>query len=174
MSIRHLFTAVSAFITLTLISCQKEGVDLYEGNYSFKTSGILSIDKKSDELGESGTIEEKHTTESFALNPESGQMSILKKSNSSAIITMNVIGGDVFVFEAEITDSNLRLVPQKQKISFKDGVQTVTLDCNVMGEAEKLDNVVIFTLKYTGSGTSSLHEYTILDSDVKCVAKSNK
>jgi len=37
------------FTLLSLSSCQKEGAELFEGSYSFKTSGTLTIDKKNSD-----------------------------------------------------------------------------------------------------------------------------
>ncbi len=165
MNIKHLVPIVGVIITLAVSSCQKEGIDLYEGNYSFKTSGTISVEKKSDSVNE---------TENLSITSEAGQMNILKKDDDSAIITMNVIGGDVFVLEAVVENNTLRLVPSKRKVTFKEGVQTVSLDCSVSGIGEKLKDVVIFTLTITGSGSSALYNYTITDSDVKCVANLNK
>ena len=165
MNIKHLVPIVGVLLALAVSSCQKDGIDLYEGNYSFKTSGTISVEKKSDSVNE---------TENLSITSEAGQMNILKKDDSSAVITMNVIGGDVFVLEAVVENSTLKLVPFKRKISVKEGVQTVTLDCNISGSGEKLKDVVIFTLNVTGTGSSALYNYTITDSDVKSVANLNK
>lgn len=41
------FVAALAVVVplMSLISCEKEGVKLFDGNYSFKTSGILTVER---------------------------------------------------------------------------------------------------------------------------------
>ena len=42
------------------------------------------------------------------------------------------------------------------------------------GVGEKYANTIIFSLNYTGGGSSALYNYNITESDVKCVAKLNE
>lgn len=169
MSFKHLQAATSVMLLAAVLSScsEKEGVALFEGNYSFKTSGTLEVEKKQD--SETSTL-------SLSLTPESGQMNIVKDSGDEAIITMNIIGGDALVLSAETsTDSKmLTLKPTSRQIKVTKGLSSVTFDCTVSGYAKKYDDMLIFTLTYAGQGSTSLYDYTITGSDVKCVAKVNK
>lgn len=154
------------FTLLSLSSCQKEGAELFEGSYSFKTSGTLTIDKKNSDN------EEKSFK--YQLSSESGQMNILKENKSSAIITMNIIGGQVLVIPAITEDNTLKISSFSHIINIKDGLQEVSMECSLDGEGKMYDDVVIINFKYTGAGSNSTNTYTITDSEVNCVAKRNE
>lgn len=175
------FVAALAVVVslMSLISCEKEGVKLFDGNYSFKTSGILTIERtakvsESDASAEILDIPDGNRTFRLALTSESGQMNVIKTGDNSVIVTMNVVGGDAFVFSGKAEGKVLTLDPAVRFLSFRDGANTVSLEITVSGTAEKHDDVAIFTLEYTGGGETTLYDYKILASEVKCVAKLNE
>lgn len=175
------FVAALAVVVslMSLISCEKEGVKLFDGNYSFKTSGILTVERtakvsESDASAEILDIPDGNRTFRLALTSESGQMNVIKTGDNSVIVTMNVVGGDAFVFSGKAEGKVLTLDPAVRFVSFRDGANTVSLEITVSGTAEKHDDVAIFTLEYTGGGETTLYDYKILASEVKCVAKLNE
>lgn len=175
------FVAALAVVAslLSFCSCEKEGVKLFDGNYSFKTSGILTIERtakvsESDASAEILDIPDGNRAFKLPLTSESGQMNIIKTGDNSVIVTMNVVGGDAFVFSGKAEGKVLTLDPAVRFLSFRDGANTVSLEITVSGTAEKHDDVAIFTLEYTGGGETTLYDYKILASEVKCVAKLNE
>ena len=175
------FVAALAVVVslMSLISCEKEGVKLFDGNYSFKTSGILTIErtaKVSESDASAGILDipDGNRTFRLALTSESGQMNVIKTGDNSVIVTMNVVGGEAFVFSGKAEGKVLTLDPAVRFVSFRDGANTVSLEVTVSGTAEKHDDVAIFTLEYTGGGETTLYDYKILASEVKCVAKLNE
>lgn len=175
------FVAALAVVVslMSLISCEKEGVKLFDGNYSFKTSGILTVErtaKVSESDASAGILDipDGNRTFRLALTSESGQMNVIKTGDNSVIVTMNVVGGDAFVFRGKAEGKVLTLDPAVRFVSFRDGANTVSLEITVSGTAEKHDDVAIFTLEYTGGGETTLYDYKILASEVKCVAKLNE
>lgn len=175
------FVAALAVVAslLSFCSCEKEGVKLFDGNYSFKTSGILTIErtaKVSESDASAGILDipDGNRTFRLALTSESGQMNVIKTGDNSVIVTMNVVGGDAFVFSGKAEGKVLTLDPSVRFVSFRDGANTVSLEITVSGTAEKHDDVAIFTLEYTGGGETTLYDYKILASEVKCVAKLNE
>ena len=175
------FVAALAVVVslMSLISCEKEGVKLCDGNYSFKTSGILTVErtaKVSESDASAGILDipDGNRTFRLALTSESGQMNVIKTGDNSVIVTMNVVGGDAFVFSGKAEGKVLTLDPAVRFVSFRDGANTVSLEITVSGTAEKHDDVAIFTLEYTGGGETTLYDYKILASEVKCVAKLNE
>lgn len=175
------FVAAFAVVVslMSLISCEKEGVKLFDGNYSFKTSGILTVErtaKVSESDASAGILDipDGNRTFRLALTSESGQMNVIKTGDNSVIVTMNVVGGDAFVFSGKAEGKVLTLDPAVRFVSFRDGANTVSLEITVSGTAEKHDDVAIFTLEYTGGGETTLYDYKILASEVKCVAKLNE
>lgn len=175
------FVAALAVVVslMSLISCEKEGVKLFDGNYSFKTSGILTVErtaKVSESDASAGILDipDGNRTFRLALTSESGQMNVIKTGDNSVIVTMNVVGGDAFVFSGKAEGKVLTLDPAVRFVSFRDGASTVSLEITVSGTAEKHDDVAVFTLEYTGGGETTLYDYKILASEVKCVAKLNE
>lgn len=175
------FVAALAVVAslLSFCSCEKEGVKLFDGNYSFKTSGILTIERtakvsESDASAEILDIPDGNRTFKLPLTSESGQMNVIKTGDNSVIVTMNIVGGDALVFNGKAEGKVLTLDPAVRFLSFRDGANTVSLEITVSGTAEKHDDVAIFTLEYTGGGETTLYDYKILASEVKCVAKLNE
>lgn len=164
------FVAALAVVAslLSFCSCEKEGVKLFDGNYSFKTSGILTIERTAKDFPDG------NRTFKLPLTSESGQMNIIKTGDNSVIVTMNIVGGDALVFNGKAEGKVLTLDPAVRFLSFRDGANTVSLEITVSGTAEKHDDVAIFTLEYTGGGETTLYDYKILASEVKCVAKLNE
>ena len=119
-------------------------------------------------------IPDGNRTFRLALTSESGQMNVIKTGDNSVIVTMNVVGGEAFVFSGKAEGKVLTLDPAVRFVSFRDGANTVSLEITVSGTAEKHDDVAIFTLEYTGGGETTLYDYKILASEVKCVAKLNE
>ena len=146
---------------------RKEGINLNKGDYSFKTSGSITLEKKAVESNET-------TNETISLAPESGQMSVLKIDESSGKVTMNIIGADVMVFDAIIDGDHRQLKETERIITISEALQKPQLKCKVSGVGEKYANTIIFSLNYTGGGSSALYNYNITESDVKCVAKLNE
>lgn len=180
MKMKPFVAALAVVVSLmSLISCEKEGVKLFDGNYSFKTSGILTVErtaKVSESDASAGILDipDGNRTFRLALTSESGQMNVVKTVDNSVIVTMNVVGGDAFVFSGKAEGKVLTLDPAVRFVSFRDGANTVSLEITVSGTAEKHDDVAIFTLEYTGGGETTLYDYKILASEVKCVAKLNE
>lgn len=180
MKMKPFVAALAVVVSLmSLISCEKEGVKLFDGNYSFKTSGILTVErtaKVSESDASAGILDipDGNRTFRLALTSESGQMNVIKTGDNSVIVTMNVVGGDAFVFSGKAEGKVLTLDPAVRFVSFRDGANTVSLEVTVSGTAEKHDDVAIFTLEYTGGGETTLYDYKILASEVKCVAKLNE
>lgn len=180
MKMKPFVAALAVVVSLmSLISCEKEGVKLFDGNYSFKTSGILTVErtaKVSESDASAGILDipDGNRTFRLALTSESGQMNVIKTRDNSVIVTMNVVGGDAFVFSGKAEGKVLTLDPAVRFVSFRDGANTVSLEITVSGTAEKHDDVAIFTLEYTGGGETTLYDYKILASEVKCVAKLNE
>lgn len=199
MKMKPFVAALAVVVSLmSFCSCKKEGVKLFDGNYSFKTSGILTIERtakvsESDasaeipaRISDSGNtgwpdidlpdvdFPDGNRTFRLALTSESGQMNVIKTGDNSVIVTMNVVGGDAFVFSGKAEGKVLTLDPAVRFVSFRDGANTVSLEITVSGTAEKHDDVAVFTLEYTGGGETTLYDYKILASEVKCVAKLNE
>ena len=168
MKINRLMAVVGGALLLPFItSCEKQGVALYEGYYSYKTSGSVEVERTLIESSEK-------SEETLSIVSENGQMNILKNGDNKLIITMNAIGGDVVVLDAEVVDKELVISEFSRMVKIEDGSRTVSLNCKVSGSGKKYDNVIILDLNYSGSGSSTIYNYKVKSSSVKCVAKVNE
>ena len=105
------------------------------------------------------------------LTTEVGRMDIKARGNDTMLVTMNVLGGDVYVFDAELTPGGFRLLPSIRTLR----VGTLPdFQVTVSGEAFILDGLLNVNLVYSGSRTvlPSIN-YTITDCNVVCVASKN-
>ena len=89
---------------MTLASCQKKNVPLFRGDYSFKTSGSVTLEEivGQDEDPNSYTV---------SLPNEIGQLEIsaLDSAMDSVVVVMNTMGGEVVVTHACCMDNEIIL-----------------------------------------------------------------
>ncbi len=157
--------AMAVLVAVALCSCAKEGPGRFKGNYSFKTSGTVSVREKGNGNAEISKVK---------LSDEQGQMNILKEDGDAMIVTMNVLSGAVVVFDAEASGKEIRLQPVERVLSITHGLSSsINLNAVVSGVGHRYDDTVIFELVYTGDYESFGVEYEIVGSDVKCVARLN-
>ena len=155
-----------------LCGCTKEDAARFEGNYSFKTSGTVTLSPQgSEDAEQTETVQAK-------LISESGQMNIVKKgkSKSDMTITMNILAGDAVVFENVNADGMVLtlLEPYTERqlaIETTDGTGTAYV--SISGTAQKFTDVILFDLTYTGTATVNGVEYQISASDIDCIAQEN-
>lgn len=158
--------ALVAVIAAVLCSCTKEGTGRFKGNYSFKTSGSISVREKNNTSAEVIRLN---------LSDESGQMDILETdgTNGGMMVTMNVLSGPVLVFDAEADGKVLNLLPKTRILTVRHGVEHMSVEVLVEGTGNRYDNSLIFNLNYSGTYVRGDIEYEIIESDVQCVAKKN-
>lgn len=156
--------AMAVVAAAALCSCAKEGPGRFKGNYSFKTSGTVSVREKGNEEAEAFTLK---------LPDEQGQMDILEAEGNGMLVTMNILSGGVVVFNAEAEGKTITLLPVERVLSVKPGVVQVSLDMSVEGSGQRYGDSVIFDLTCTGGYEELGVEYEITGSNVKCVAKLN-
>lgn len=168
--------AASAFI---LASCNKDESENLIGSYTYKTSGTvkLHIRELAEPDPENPDDKQLDTLVTVGLNPEQGQMHIVKSGDNGAVkITFNDIAGNVDVADASIKGNSLTLsgTPSKEVqitvdkiISFASGIVTYS------GSGQKYDKTFIANFKYEGGLSNSDYEISIVDSEVHCVAQSN-
>lgn len=164
--------AALAAAALLFTGCTKENAARFEGNYSFKTSGTLTVVPVQ---GEGGATADSLT---LSIVPESGQMDIIRsgKSKSEMKITMNIIGGDAVVFD-NVNASGLVLTLLEPYVTRRIAVQTAngvgTASVTVKGDAQKFTDVVLFNLEYEGTVAIGESIYEITGSAIDCVAQEN-
>ncbi len=190
---KTLFTpALTLLLALTaLCSCSKEGTELFEGYYSYKLSGEITLTEiieteedgtgdadsqtEGDQTGDTGsdtgeTAEPQVLT--LTLTPESGQMNILTrdKDGGKMVITLNAMGGDATTLEASVEDGKL-VIPASDKYFSSE---LLKFKLSISGEGTKLSDMVLMDLTAAETEISYLGKnYTLTDSKITCVATSN-
>ena len=153
-------------LSLLFVSCSKEGPARFEGNWSYKTSGTLTL------VPTSGSSSEQVTA---TIVNESGQMDIITadKDLGDMVITMNAVLGDAVVMNAVAKGDSLTVDRFSRRVRLQVGMDTVDADVNVSGGARRYDDTIIFDLEYAGMCTYNGNGYVIGGSDIRCVAKLN-
>lgn len=172
---------------LLAVSCAKEGTKLYTGSYSFKTSGTITVtDEYADE--DEGLI--------LSLPNETGIMDIVEvdREKGTMIVTMNILNGDLLVFNAKAKNDRIELLPTKRhttityagidddSIWYIDGIEdlnfekkTCEADFSISAEGKRYGDLIIFDFYYKGTVVFDDEDtFTISDSNVKCRAKLNQ
>lgn len=158
-----------AAILLFTASCSKEGPKWFEGSWSFKTSGSMTVAVK-DSVGMVTSVIP------VSLVTESGQMHVVRKDrDGNMLVTMNAIGGDVTVYEAVASGKELSFGASGRRLSMNLGDMTL-VHPNVVstGVGERFDDVLVVRFSYTGEVRLGNTVYEIVGSDVECVATLNK
>ena len=170
---RNIYLSIAAAAAfLVLASCAKEGTARFDGNYTFKTGGTITVLQKEEPSG--GTPAEPQT---ISLTAEGGQMDILTvdRKTGDMIVTMNITGGTVLTFNAVAQGKTLTLAETQRTVKIPVATDLAKPEAivTVSGFGERFTDVVIFRLTYEGSYTFLGTEYTIKSSSVDCVAKEN-
>lgn len=185
-------TALTLLLALTaLCSCSKEGTELFEGYYSYKLSGEITLTEivesegdgtgnadsqtEGDQTGDTGSDTEETADPqvlTLTLTPESGQMNILTrdKDGGKMVITLNAMGGDATTLEASVEDGKL-VIPASDKYFSSE---LLKFKLSISGEGSKLSDMVLMDLTAAETEISYLGKnYTLTDSKITCVATSN-
>ncbi len=161
----------AALTAAALCSCTKEGVKLFEGYYSYKLSGEITLTEIVEQTDDTAEPTEPEVL-TLTLNPESGQMNILTrdKNEGTMVVTMNALGGGVTTFEAKVADGRLKLPGGGKQL----GSGAMEFKLTLSGEGSRLGDVVLMDLVAAETEIERLGKsYKLTDSKITCVASSN-
>ena len=166
-------TIIIAFLTLlALASCQKKNAPLFRGDYSFKTSGSVTLDEI---VPEGDTIEPV----SFVVNlpNEIGQLEIsdLGNGKDSVLVVMNTMGGEVVVTHAFCKDNEIFLRDfTKNALLFTGDSITLKNEMRVQASGQMYeDNTLILNMTYDGEAETNERNFTIHGDNVRMAAIRN-
>lgn len=163
---------VAAAAVFLSAACTKEGPSRFKGDYTFKTSGTVTVKPAGDDLSDPVV---------YSLQDENGQMDVVARDRSSGdmVVAMNILGGSVLTFDAVADGMRMTITPFTRQITIpvvEEGVfetafpvATVT----VTGYAERYADALLFWIEYTGSYTYRGVDYEIAESDISCWATEN-
>ena len=163
---------IAILALLTLASCQKSGMQLFRGDYSFKTSRSVVLDEI---VPEGDSVEPLSFTVSL-LN-EIGQLEIsaLGNEKDSLLVVMNTMGGEVIVTHA-FCDGNEIFLNDFEKNTLLFTGDSITLK-NVMrvqasGQMYE-DKTIILNMIYEGEAETANRDFSIYGDNIRMAATRN-
>ena len=152
-----------------LASCQKKGMHLFRGDYSFKTSGSVTLDEIDPE--------DEPATYTVGLPNEIGQLEIsaLGNDRDSLLVVMNTMGGEVIVTHA-LCDGNEIFLKDFTKNTLLFTGDSITLRNEVRVQASGQmyeDNTIILNMVYDGEAETAERLFSIHGDNIRMVAIRN-
>ncbi len=165
-----LFIAICVVVALT--SCQKKGLNLFQGDYSYKTSGSVTITEvptENDSVSMSFGVD---------LNNEIGHLEIvtLDKKNDSVLVVMNAMGGKVNVACARVENDKIHFADFPKKLQIISLNPSLELECDVSVRAEGSmynGNTLLVRMVYEGTCRIVNKEFAIYGADITMAATRN-
>ena len=163
----------SILCSIILCSCQKKGIDAFQGDYSFKTSGTVTVQRQASILD---TV--THAAYTFNLPNEIGQLNIstLDKHNDSVLVVLNYLNGEVIVTQGYCQGQAITLKSfQRNALNLNIDAQTsVKSPIKVRAEGTIYDdNTIVFDMTYRGKVSIGMLTYKVDSDDVRMVAYRN-
>ena len=154
---------------MALASCQKKNAPLFRGDYSFKTSGSVTLDEIN--------VEDEPASYTVSLPNEIGQLEIsaLGNDKDSVVVVMNTMGGEVVVTHAFCKDNEIFLRDFKKNTLLLTG-DSITLKNNLRVHASGQmyeDNTLILNMTYDGEAESNERSFKIFGDDIRMAAIRN-
>ena len=163
---------IAVFALLAFTSCQKSGTNLFRGDYSFKTSGSVTMDEI---VPEGETYEPSSYT--VSLPNEIGQLEIsdLGDEADSLLIVMNTLGGEVIVTHAFCDGDEIFLKEfTKNTLLFTGDSITLKNEVRVQASGQMYeDNTLILNMIYDGEAETSERAFTIHGDNIRMAAIRN-
>jgi len=155
---------------LALASCQKKNAPLFRGDYSFKTSGSVTLDEivTNGEEGDSFTV---------SLPNEIGQLeiSVLGNEKDSVVVVMNTMGGEVVVTHALCKDNEIFLKDfTKNTLLFTGDSISLKNEVRVSASGQMYeDNTLIINMIYDGEAETNERNFKIHGDNIRMAAIRN-
>ena len=160
---------LSVFCLIVLASCQKKNAPLFRGDYSFKTSGSVTLEEINPE--------DEPASFTVSLPNEIGQLEIsaLDNGKDSVLVVMNTMGGEVVVTHACCKDNKIFLRDYKKNtLLFTGDSLTLKNDLRVQASGQMYeDNTLILNMTYEGEAETNERSFKIYGDDIRMAAIRN-
>ena len=151
---------------MALTACQKKNAPLFRGDYSFKTSGSVTL----DEIVAEGDTDEP-ASYTVGLPNEIGQLEIsdLDNGKDSVLVVMNTMGGEVVVTHAFCKDNEIFLKDfTKNTLLFTGDSLTLRNEVRVQASGRMYeDNTLILNMIYDGEAETSERLFSIHGDNIR-------
>ena len=158
---------------LALSSCQKSGINLFTGDYSYKTTGTVTVQRQP-------TLANPQVSASFdiELPSELGQLQIatLDRKEDSVIVVINQLNGDILVTHGRCEDDEITLCKfQHDALTLSvEGNNDLKFPVTIKGTGHIYDGeTIIFDLEYKGKAQLGDLTYNLKGTNIKMVAYRN-
>ena len=160
---------LSVCCLIALASCQKKNAPLFRGDYSFKTSGSVTLDEIN--------AEDEPASFTVSLPNEIGQLEISTVDNGkdSVLVVMNTMGGEVVVTHAFCKDNEIFLRDfKKNTLLFTGDSLTLKNDLHVHATGQMYeDNTLILNMIYEGEAETNERNFKVYGDDIRMAAIRN-
>ena len=164
---------INVFLTIcclmALVACQKKNAPLFRGDYSFKTSGSVTLDEIN--------AEDEPASFTVSLPNEIGQLEIsaLDNGKDSVLVVMNTMGGEVVVTHAFCKDNEIVLRDfKKNTLLFTGDSITLKNELRVKASGQMYeDNTLILNMTYEGEAETNERNFKIYGDDIRMAAIRN-
>ena len=167
---KPMMIAVLALLAFT--SCQKSGMHLFRGDYSFKTSGSVTMDEV---VPEGDSVEPISYT--VSLPNEIGQLEIsdLGNEKDSLLVVINTMGGEVVVTHAFCYGNEIYLKDfTKNTLLFTGDSIVLKNEVHVQASGQMYeDNTLILNMIYDGEAEINERGFTIHGDNIRMAALRN-
>ena len=154
---------------MALASCQKKNAPLFRGDYSFKTSGSVTLNE----------INTEDEPASFTVNlpNEIGQLEIkdLDNGKDSVLVVMNTMGSEVVVTHALCQDNKIFLRNfKKNTLLFTGDSITLKNELRVKASGQMYENnTLILNMIYEGEAETNERNFKVYGDDIRMAATRN-
>ena len=154
---------------VALAACQKKNAPLFRGDYSFKTSGSVTLNEID--------AEDEPASFTVSLPNEIGQLEIsaLDNGKDSVLVVMNTMGGEVVVTHAFCKDNEIFLRDfKKNTLLFTGDSITLKNELRVKASGQMYeDNTLILNMTYEGEAETNERSFKIYGDDIRMAAIRN-
>ena len=160
---------IAIFSILALTACQKKNAPLFRGDYSFKTSGSVTLEEID--------TEDEPASYTISLPNEIGQLEIsdLGNEKDSVLVVMNTMGGEVVVTHAFCKDNEIFLKDfTKSPLLFTGDSLTLKNDLRVHATGQMYENnTLILNMVYEGEAETNERSFEIYGDNIRMAAIRN-
>lgn len=158
---------------IALSSCKKSGIDAFRGDYTFKSSGEVFLQREP-----SGEPNDLPVTFDYTLPNEIGQLEIrtLDDKENTVVVVMNYLNGEVIVTQGTCEGQEIVLEEFQRnalKVSIYSYVSTnCVINVNATGHIYD-DSTIVLDMVYDGTATIANLNYRLRGNYIQLVASRN-
>lgn len=160
---------LSLFVLMALTSCNKKGVSVFTGDYSYKMSGTVVFEPVDSTI--LPTVELSITDEIGGIN-----ITTLDRNEGTVMVVMNAMDGELSTASAHCSGNEITFDKFERTLWLTNIASGIKTKCKVDVEAEGViyDNeTMIVNVHFSGRRTYLGKEYDIKGDDILMVAYRN-